>query len=51
MPTAPLRLVIEEDSYTLSEITVKGRNLGAKIKNDTIEFSPGMCLKTEVNRT
>lgn len=40
MPTAPLRLVIEEDSYTLSEITVKGRNLGAKIKNDTIEFSP-----------
>lgn len=40
VPTAPLRLVIEEDSYTLSEITVKGRNLGAKIKNDTIEFSP-----------
>ncbi|WP_337640381.1 TonB-dependent receptor, partial [Prevotella sp.] len=32
--------MMKDDSYTLSEVTIKGRNLGAKIKNDTIEFSP-----------
>ena len=34
--------MMKDDSYTLSEVTIKGRNLGAKIKNDTIEFSPNV---------
>lgn len=42
LPAAPLRLELKDDSYTLSEVTVKGRNLGAKVKNDTIEFSPNV---------
>lgn len=40
VPATPLHLMMKDDSYTLSEVTIKGRNLGAKIKNDTIEFSP-----------
>lgn len=50
VPATPLHLMMKDDSYTLSEVTIKGRNLGAKIKNDTIEFSPDV-FKTEVNRT
>ncbi len=40
MPSTSLRLVMKENSYALSDVTVKGRNLGVRIKNDTIEFHP-----------
>lgn len=38
VPATPLRLVMKEDSYSLSEVTVKGKDLGMRIKKDTIDF-------------
>lgn len=40
MPSSGLHLVMTADNYALSEVTVKGKNLGASIRNDTIEFHP-----------
>lgn len=40
LPSSMLSIEMEEGNYTLSEVRVKGKNIGAAVRGDTIVFHP-----------
>ena len=40
LPSSMLSIEMKDDNYTLSEVQVKGKNIGAAVKGDTIVFHP-----------
>jgi hypothetical protein len=40
LPSSMLSIEMKDDNYTLSEVQVKGKNIGAAVRGDTIVFHP-----------